>query len=288
MSDNIPFEIQEDIIKRFPAQSLVRFRSVSKAWKSLIDSSDFVAQYSVQHQHLLVRYHHDSDKKYLSIAYDDTFPQHKVYLTVPRLVNGGRIIGCTHGLLCVYGHCHNSDTVMAVVWNLSIRKSVGVVVIDGCLYWLATDKITSDRCDNLIISFDMTSEEFTEVNLPDSLAHQTYLNLSMCKLRESLVVLQRDVIETEIVVWMMEDGVPKSFINLFSVNVNLPLASVLGFTKSGVPIVENCGVLVVYEPYSEHRDNFGIQGRSFTFSAYPYVETLLLHDQTYLRVYNDI
>ncbi|KAI3776480.1 hypothetical protein L1987_46265 [Smallanthus sonchifolius] len=281
----------------------------------------------VSHQHLLVRYHDDSDQNYVSIADDDTFPQHKVYLTVPRLVKGSHIIGCSHGLLCVYG---NSPTVMAVVWNLSIRKAVGVVVpnvpkdgiyttalgfgvcpetndpkivkitqidrriiaeyitnipwqvevftlstgvwrnpystnlprksIHFCYPQVVIDgllpiKFTSDRFDNVIISFDMTSEEFTEVNLPDSLAHQNYLNLSMCKLRESsLVVLERDVAEKDFVVWMMEDGVPKSFTKLFSVDVNLPHASVLGFTKRGAPIVENCGVVVVYEPYSEHRD----------------------------------
>ncbi|KAI3725487.1 hypothetical protein L1987_65275 [Smallanthus sonchifolius] len=326
MSDNIPFEIHEDIVKMLTVRSLIQFQSVSKAWKSLIDSSRFIAQYSTQQQHLLVR---------------------------------GRIIGCTHGLLCVYGHCHNSDTVMAVVWNPSIRKSVGVVVpkdgiyitalgfgvcretndpkivmpnkvkrgtnipcqvevfilsngawrspystnlprntflfdvpqmvIDGFLYWLASEKIASCRYDNLIISFDITSEEFSEVNLPDCLEqHPSYQFLSMSKLRESLVVLRHDIIERDVDVWMMEDGVPKSFIKLFSVNVNRFYGSAMGLRKSGAPIVENCTLLVVYEPYSEHRDNIRIQGKSCTVSMYPYVETLLLQDQTDLRVYNDI
>ncbi|KAJ0818201.1 putative F-box domain-containing protein [Helianthus annuus] len=45
MSDNVPFEIQEEIIKRLPVKSLIRFRSVSKSWKSLIDSSNFITHY---------------------------------------------------------------------------------------------------------------------------------------------------------------------------------------------------------------------------------------------------
>ncbi|MFS8020011.1 putative F-box domain-containing protein [Helianthus anomalus] len=56
MSDNIPFEIQEEIIKKLPVKSLIQFRSVSKTWKSLIDSSDFIKHYRGHMQHLLVRY----------------------------------------------------------------------------------------------------------------------------------------------------------------------------------------------------------------------------------------
>ncbi|MFS8020210.1 putative F-box domain-containing protein [Helianthus anomalus] len=48
MSDNIPFEIQVEIIKKLRVKSLIQFRSVSKAWKSLIDSSDFITHYNTQ------------------------------------------------------------------------------------------------------------------------------------------------------------------------------------------------------------------------------------------------
>ncbi|MFS7957923.1 putative F-box domain-containing protein [Helianthus anomalus] len=36
MSDNVPFEIQEELIKRLPVKSLIRFRSVSKSWKAVV------------------------------------------------------------------------------------------------------------------------------------------------------------------------------------------------------------------------------------------------------------
>jgi hypothetical protein len=57
MSDNIPFEIQQEIMRRLPVKSLIQFRSVSKSWKSLIDSSTFIADYqhTKLHQHILVR-----------------------------------------------------------------------------------------------------------------------------------------------------------------------------------------------------------------------------------------
>ena len=50
MSDNIPFEIQEQIIKRVnDVKLLIRFRSVSKPWKSFIDSSEFVKGYDARY-----------------------------------------------------------------------------------------------------------------------------------------------------------------------------------------------------------------------------------------------
>ncbi|KAJ0449535.1 putative F-box domain-containing protein [Helianthus annuus] len=75
MSDNVPFEIQEEIIKRLPVKSLIRFRSVSKSWKSLIDSSNFITHYRSQHQHLLL-YNYQSVvyPKCLSIVDDNTSP----------------------------------------------------------------------------------------------------------------------------------------------------------------------------------------------------------------------
>ncbi|KAI3745872.1 hypothetical protein L6452_08283 [Arctium lappa] len=55
----LALDIQLEIIKRLPVKSLIQFRSVCKAWKSFIDSSQFIAGYSVPHtqpQHLLIKY----------------------------------------------------------------------------------------------------------------------------------------------------------------------------------------------------------------------------------------
>uniref|UniRef100_A0A251UCU8 Putative F-box associated interaction domain-containing protein n=1 Tax=Helianthus annuus TaxID=4232 RepID=A0A251UCU8_HELAN len=61
------------------------------------------------------------------------------------------------------------------------------VSIDGVIYWLAT--MDGGSC-NLIISYDITSEVFGEVNLPNRLAHSPPRHwLSLFKLKESLVVL---------------------------------------------------------------------------------------------------
>ncbi|KAM0023366.1 putative F-box domain-containing protein [Helianthus debilis subsp. tardiflorus] len=141
MLDNIPFEIQEEIMKRLPVRSLIQFRSVSKAWKSLIDSSRFITNYSNQQKHLLVRYHHHvgsvhSKEKYVSIVDDDSFPHQRISITLPlcvRILKDYYSIGSSHGLLCFYGlyrdyYGPNTKTEKVVLWNPSVRKAAAFVV----------------------------------------------------------------------------------------------------------------------------------------------------------------
>ncbi|KAK9050539.1 hypothetical protein SSX86_030491 [Deinandra increscens subsp. villosa] len=296
MSCDIPLEIQVEIIKRLPVKSLIQFRSVSKAWKSMIDSSRFIADHYRQQthpQHLFVSYEyaddHNDTEKFVSYVDDDTFTQHKVSVTLPQTLIEYDIIGCSHGLLCLSGGYRHRDTVF--LWNISIRKGVAVVIPkvgDGMYkYVLGLPQMVDICVYNLIISFDIMSEEFGQVNLPSVLALDKPVNLSMSKLRESLVVLQGggDPDNSTFVVWMMEDGVPQLFTKIFKVNVNTPDASVKGFRMNGAPIVEvkehdrDCTLLIVYESYSKRVDNLGIDGKQCSSSVYPYVETLLLLDQ---------
>ncbi|KAJ0781554.1 putative F-box domain-containing protein [Helianthus annuus] len=130
MSDNIPFEMQMEIMKKLPVKSLIQFRSVCKPWNSLIDSPDFITQYNGQRtnpQHLFLTYYSCGDK-YVSIADDHTFPQHKVPLTFPQwlLDYDYDLIGCSHGLLCL--SYYEDQTRIAIIWNILIRKAIVVLV----------------------------------------------------------------------------------------------------------------------------------------------------------------
>lgn len=61
------------------------------------------------------------------------------------------------------------------------------VVIDGFIYWSAIDRVDSRNHQwyYLIILFDLKMEEFSEVYLPDSLANDHDISLSISKLKES-------------------------------------------------------------------------------------------------------
>ncbi|XP_076939699.1 uncharacterized protein LOC143608574 [Bidens hawaiensis] len=134
---------------RLHVKSLIQFRSVSKTWKSIIDSSDFISKHYKGHhtkpQHLLVMYQDtlvrfsgqvDYKQTYVSIVDDHNFPKHKVSLKVPLLVKKlgyPTIIDTSHCLVGLYsGTLHDEiisrRTDVVVIWNVSIRKVAAVFV----------------------------------------------------------------------------------------------------------------------------------------------------------------
>ncbi|KAK9077307.1 hypothetical protein SSX86_005644 [Deinandra increscens subsp. villosa] len=298
MSDNIPFELQLEIIKRLPVEPLLRFRSVSKTWKSLIDSSDFTADYAGK-GHLGLGFgvcRETNDPKIVNIRHVSREEDPQGITSIPWQVQVFNL----------------STGAWRSVFNNLPRNSVKLfrhppAFIDKFLYWVATDKITMDggvkSCCNLIISFDITSEEFGQVDLPDTLARDRYCgNLRVSKLRKSLVVIEecRKVDDDPtFFVWMMEDGDSKSFTKLFGIHTpDALIVGVLEFRKSGEPILEVgkrdyswyalCqSRLVDYEPYSKHIGNLGIDGKDFVFDVSSYMETLLLHDHPNFTVYDE-
>nr|GEY16945.1 hypothetical protein [Tanacetum cinerariifolium] len=80
------------------------------------------------------------------------------------------------------------------------------VVIDGFIYHLAFDYSQKGYVFNLIISFDLTSEEFREIHLLESIKLG---KLSISKLRETLVVLEYNMVVASgmplCAVWMMDN-----------------------------------------------------------------------------------
>ncbi|KAM0045020.1 putative F-box domain-containing protein [Helianthus debilis subsp. tardiflorus] len=356
MSANIPFEIQEEIIKRvLPVKSLIQFRSVSKQWKSLIHSPEFIADHSVnpaQPYHLLVSYTVPSVQvNYVSIVDDDSFPHHKFSPNITptaKLVTYPLRLASCHGLVFLYGYSRDLANGLIVLWNPSIRKSVGIasapygyghgdvfgfgvcpktsdptivkitylskpykaevftlssgawksismnlpykslyfisqqVVIDGVIHWAAFDT-SVDKAPCKIISFDLTTKEFGEVELPDRLAWG-YRYSHISKLNESLSVvgyLRCDGRPQVCDVWVLssENGNPKpSFTQLFTLKVKPSVNkfdyTITRFRKNGQPIFEHIPSrdgshlieLGVYEPCSEHINGHGTYGLTNSYT----------------------
>ncbi|GJT02861.1 putative reverse transcriptase domain-containing protein [Tanacetum coccineum] len=192
-------------------------------------------------------------------------------------------------------------------WSARVWKSVsnippafkysylesGQVYVGGFIYFGALDyrllgKITS----NLIVSFDLKSNEFGEVCLPDRLVN-TY-NLGVMKVYESLGLLEHNQYDDDILscgVWVMKEGVSKMFTKMFSIKTpfNLFGYTVVELRKNGDAILKDgdymfeddiVPVLKVYETCSGHINDFGIKGKYFSFSVKSYMETLLLLDHS--------
>ncbi|XP_071718739.1 putative F-box protein At1g32420 [Rutidosis leptorrhynchoides] len=363
MSDLVPFDIQIEFIKKLPIRSLIRFRSVSKAWKSLIDSSKFIHDNCLrdnQPHHLLVSYYLRSMPKYVSIMDDDSFPQNKFSPIAPVTLNRPRLkkLGSSRGIICIL--IINSD--MVVLWNPTIRKSVGIAIpnmldshgytafgfgvcpgtsdpklvkityikssptewevemftlssgdwrsipidmpfnkpvrllwdnvcINGVIYWCAG----SENKHNRIISFDLTSEEFGEVFLWDSLARSTE-DLFVSKLMDSLVVIIKsynEVDEPGCDVWKMNHGVMKSWTKLYTVRPSAIGLSIIEFRKNGEPIIEAIDeygsiILEVYDPCSRHVRDLKFDGNENLLTSCfvsSYTETLALLHQSDSIIY---
>nr|GEY41726.1 hypothetical protein [Tanacetum cinerariifolium] len=289
-------------MKRLPVKSLVQFPSVSKQWKSFIDSPEFIKNYHINHtnpqHHLLLRYKFDDDvQTYTSIIDNNTFPQQKFPLTALeslRLLRGTLTLGSVNGLLCFcgfYGDVDSKTKMVAVIWNPTVRKSVGIVIpkasnmntivgfgvcpdtsdlklvkisdakipsmwevfVNGVIYFGAYDFICLNDGvrSNCVISFDLKSEKFSEVCLPERLVHVCVLTVA--KVNESLGLLEYYFEgETKTIVcgvWSRKDGANKPFTKIHTVKVEGKgwLSRVLGFRNNGEAVIELLSDDVIYE-----------------------------------------
>ncbi|XP_059645948.1 F-box protein CPR1-like [Cornus florida] len=117
MSD-LPMEVTADILSRLPVKPLLRFRSVSKLWCSLIDSPVFIKSH-------LNRSIETNDN--LSIILRDCYLYSIDFNSLDRAIEldhplksnscGTEVLGSFHGLLCL----SNSEEEI-VLWNPSTRK----------------------------------------------------------------------------------------------------------------------------------------------------------------------
>lgn len=134
MSDNIPFEIQMEIVSKLSVDALVEFRTVSKKWKSFIDNSDFVVRFGVRPKVprcFLIMFKLGFveskticfvDNKFNISQNIFPFPSHPnvIFNTSLRSLNLVPI-GTSHGVWCF------SDSFkFNVLWNPSLRKSVAI------------------------------------------------------------------------------------------------------------------------------------------------------------------
>lgn len=374
MSDNIPIELQMEIIKKvYEVKILIGFKLVSKQWKSFIESSDFVIGHSNRHPQPLscsiIGYREDTsffNEKYVFFL-DDGKNESLFNVSVSNVISKNieqkfsisKIIGATHGLVCLYGFHKVYKQWMVIFSNPSIRKSIGIVapytesnicptlafgirpdtldptvlkltyaknamfwvvevfslsagvwnnvnpnancpretikfndstyvVLDRFVYWVAYELIVADDRDynkNMLISFDLITKEFKEIHLPDSLTNEIFepFLLTVCKLRESLVVCGCIMIDGALQcgLWIMQDDF--SFRKLYTIDANI--YRILGFTKSGEAIFEpredygKCSTLHVYDPCSQQIKNLGIIGVEGSFIMGLYNESILLNDQ---------
>ncbi|XP_071688427.1 F-box/kelch-repeat protein At3g06240-like [Rutidosis leptorrhynchoides] len=178
-----------------------------------------------------------------------------------------------------------SNTIM-LRKNIDFTYPYNNVVIDGFIYWFVFER--RERI-NMIVSFNLTNEEFTEIQLSDeiqlSLKWSYHIDSRIFKFKESLAVVLQKAPQEDFEVWKMEiNGVTRSFTRLFNIEIpDLSVIKLCGFNKNGQLILEmdNHGSrdLVAYEPYTKRINNLVNNGRSGSFMVTSYTESLLLCDR---------
>nr|GEX05518.1 hypothetical protein [Tanacetum cinerariifolium] len=163
-------------------------------------------------------------------------------LTAPEPLKSLRFtftLGFVDGLLGFYGFYQDVDleTYMVVIWNPSVRKCVGIVIPNvlhsqveythGIIYWLSHGRF--------IISFDLKSDKFGEVCLPERSKISIY-ELRVVKVNQSLGLLEyyEEGGMALCCVWMRKNGVNKPFTKIYNVKVEdkSVLNRVLGFRNN--------------------------------------------------------
>uniref|UniRef100_A0A5B6ZAI8 F-box domain-containing protein n=1 Tax=Davidia involucrata TaxID=16924 RepID=A0A5B6ZAI8_DAVIN len=154
------------------------------------------------------------------------------------------------------------------------------VFVNGAVHWIAYDLRVVGGFHSLIVSFDMGNEVFGEMMLPDALAGQHAINLSITVLEESLAVFKYDKqIGTEsCCIWVMKEyGVAESWTRMVTIDLPGALGSTVEFRKNGeVLLSTRDNMLASYDPKTQQIKDLGIHGNSRSFYVDTYIESLFL------------
>ena len=124
----LPEDLLITILMALPAKCLVRFRSVSKYWNSLITSAEFISIHLAQAKPLLLFHHHNQS---YSLRLDneslDMWSNSEFELPSKREDDDFQIIGSCNGVICLLNSRQDHDHSI-ILWNPSIGKSLNLVL----------------------------------------------------------------------------------------------------------------------------------------------------------------
>ncbi|GMI79442.1 hypothetical protein HRI_001613500 [Hibiscus trionum] len=108
--------------------------------------------------------------------------------------------------------------------------------VNGALNWLAQKD--DDEDSNVILGFDLSAEEFFDINLPESLIRLRYFDLSIMKYGESSIAVSTHAPDAELhELWVMKEyAVVESWTKLLTlhrIDRHALVPRVLGFRKNG-------------------------------------------------------
>lgn len=155
----LPEEIMEEILSRMPVKSLLKFRCVSKSWRSLIDSNRFIKKHLDNstknpsfslHNIILNSIGPQRGPKQCSLRslLNDPFIDRFTFSDLSNIEwSSINVAGCYNGLVCIL-----LDRKQFILWNPSTRKTKKLPAIDR--------KIKHGHITNYGFGFDDLSGDY--------------------------------------------------------------------------------------------------------------------------------
>lgn len=152
--------------------------------------------------------------------------------------------------------------------------------VNGALHWLHKYNMT-DYHDS-IVAFDMSSESFRQITMPEFLREKQFCLIS--RYRDSLAFFEKESPGNgvQLRMWaMVEYGVPNSCTNLFTLHFTDMMTYPLWFRKNGEIVLKlGCGVLLKsVDPKTKRTRTFGIRRYVKYYYMDYFVESLVLLDK---------
>ncbi|OMP08780.1 hypothetical protein COLO4_06128 [Corchorus olitorius] len=258
MASIIPLDIITDILCRLPVEELLRFRSVSKPWCSLIDSPNFIKlhlSHSLKTQTNLSLILKDSD--FYSVNLDSLQTAQKINHAPDGKQT--QILGSCNGLLALLnpndkivqflGKGDESFSSEVKVYSLKTNSWRRVkdfpfcvkyegdpgILVSNALHWVASKK-SGFLGKSFVVAFDLGTEDYHRVHLPDFLDEGIQLDVAV--FQDCLIVNHWEIFSVDI--WMMKKyGVKESwtkFVTLENFGQTIPsfhLALPLAYSERG-------------------------------------------------------
>ncbi|GJV28567.1 F-box domain containing protein [Tanacetum coccineum] len=219
MSDNIPFDIQIDIMNRLPMNSLLQFRIVSKQWKFSIDNFEFIRNYGVRKRNSYcfnLSYKHDNQGFIYSVDENLAFKHMDSNLNIISLTPVASSEVSTLSSKTWY----NLDYDCLPRESIRIKRA-GQAVIDGKIFWIGLESFIT-----MMVRVREFSPSYYISQLGDSLIISGSFDFGDCRI---------------IYAWELE--VEGGFVSSCSLMFTIPhptgnYLKLLRFSKDNQPIVE--------------------------------------------------
>ncbi|KAJ9549282.1 hypothetical protein OSB04_021825 [Centaurea solstitialis] len=163
-----------------------------------------------------------------------------------------------------------------------IQISWSQICFSGAIHWIACDKRIGSNPRCLIVSFGLVHEVFDEMPLPDALARQHVLKLSIDNRKGCLTVIECDMEKGNECcgVWVMKEyGVMRSWEKLYVIHLPGLLRRPVGFRANGEMVLALKNHELVSVDCNGNIKSLNVYGNIRSFFVGSFMESLILVDK---------